>query len=140
MDLLNNAYQLFHHTAINQQPLSTLDSILATIRGIVALVGTLVILIGVIVGVYRFILLRIFHALAKQHELSIDYIRQDLGRTIVLGLEFIIAADVIGTISTPDYYSLGILAIIVVVRTFLSYSLSKEINSLSPNEQTKLNH
>ncbi len=49
----------------------------------------------------------------------------------MLGLEFIVAADLIGTTTTPDYYSLGIVAGIVAIRTLLNYSLNRELTALS---------
>ncbi len=61
---------------------------------------------------------------------TIDAIRCQLGLHIVLGLEFILASDVIMTIVLPDYYNLGILAILVAIRTVLNYFLGKEIEQL----------
>jgi uncharacterized membrane protein len=46
--------------------------------------------------------------------MDINQIRLRLGRVLTLGLEFIVAADLIGTTTTPDYYSVGIVAIIVL--------------------------
>lgn len=65
---------------------------------------------------------------------KINKIRLDLGRILILGLEFIIAADLIGTTTAPDYYSVGIVAIVVAIRTILSYSLNRELKSLSKTE------
>lgn len=48
-----------------------------------------------------------------------------------MGLEFIVAADLIGTTTTPDYYALGILAIIVAIRTVLSFTLNRELMALN---------
>lgn len=83
-------------------------------------------------------MMKIIPNVAGKKGWTMDFVRRDLGRGIVLGLEFIIAADVISTTTTPDYYSLGILVIIVVVRTFLSYSLTREIEGLSASEKQKL--
>lgn len=59
--------------------------------------------------------------------------RADLGRGILLGLEFLVAADIIGTIAvTPTFESLGVLAAIVLIRTFLSVSLEVEIEGRWP--------
>ena len=60
----------------------------------------------------------------------IDYIRLELGRSIALSLEFFVAADIIRTIVTPDYYQIGILSILVVVRTILTYFLRQELAGL----------
>jgi len=54
--------------------------------------------------------------------------RANLGRGILLGLEFLIAADIIGMVAiVPSFDRLGILALIIVIRTFLSFSLQIEI-------------
>ncbi len=59
--------------------------------------------------------------------------RADLGRGILLGLEFLVAADIIGTVAvTPTFESLGVLAAIVLIRTFLSFSLEVEIEGRWP--------
>ena len=58
---------------------------------------------------------------------------------LTLGLEFIVAADLIGTTTAPDYYSVGIVASIVLIRTVLSYTLNKEITSLSKIEEQNKN-
>lgn len=55
--------------------------------------------------------------------------RQVVGEGILLGLEYILAGDVIRTIIMPYYYQLGILAGLAVIRTLLSYFLNKELHS-----------
>ena len=59
--------------------------------------------------------------------------RRGLGRAILLGLEFLVAADIIGTVAVePTFRSLGVLGLIVLIRTFLSFSLEVEINGHWP--------
>ena len=59
--------------------------------------------------------------------------RQGLGRVILLGLEFLIAGDIIRTVATsPTFRSVGVLAVIVLVRTFLSFSLQVELEGRWP--------
>jgi uncharacterized membrane protein len=59
--------------------------------------------------------------------------RANLGRGILLGLEFLVAADIIGTIAaTPSFESLGILGLIIAIRTLLSFSLEVEIEGRWP--------
>lgn len=59
--------------------------------------------------------------------------RANLGRAILLGLEFLVAADIIGTVAIePTFESLGVLAGIVLIRTFLSFSLEVEIEGRWP--------
>lgn len=59
--------------------------------------------------------------------------REQLGRSILLGLEFLVAADIIRTVAiTPTAQSVAVLGGIVVIRTFLSFSLEVEITGRWP--------
>lgn len=59
--------------------------------------------------------------------------RKSLGRAILLGLEFLVAGDIIRTVAIePTFRSVGILAIIVAIRTFLSIELEMEIEGRWP--------
>jgi uncharacterized membrane protein len=59
--------------------------------------------------------------------------REQLGRSILLGLEFLVAADIIRTVAvTPNGESVLVLAGIVAIRTFLSFSLQVEITGRWP--------
>ena len=59
--------------------------------------------------------------------------RQQLGRSILLGLELLVAADIIRTVAvTPTVRSVLVLAGIVLIRTFLSFSLELEITGRWP--------
>lgn len=59
--------------------------------------------------------------------------RQQLGRSILLGLELLVAADIIRTVAvTPTVRSVVVLAGIVLIRTFLSFSLELEITGRWP--------
>lgn len=64
--------------------------------------------------------------------------RSDLGRGILLGLELLIGADIISTITAPlTPQSVGLLAGIVAIRTFLSFSLETEIEGCWPWERAQ---
>ena len=59
--------------------------------------------------------------------------RRRLGRSILLGLELLVAADIIRTVAVrPSFNSVAVLAIIVAIRTFLSFSLELEITGRWP--------
>ncbi len=68
--------------------------------------------------------------------------RRGVGRAILLGLEILVAADIIRTVAVdPTFGSAGVLAIIVAIRTFLSFSLEVELEGrwpwqTSPNDAT----
>lgn len=60
-------------------------------------------------------------------------VRQHLGRAILLGLELLIAADIIDTITEdPSLGRVFVLAVIVLIRTFLSFTLELEISGRWP--------
>ena len=59
--------------------------------------------------------------------------RQNLGRTILLGLELLVAADIVRTVAVePTLQSVGVLALIVLIRTFLSITLEVELEGRWP--------
>ena len=56
-----------------------------------------------------------------------------LGRAILLGLEFLVIADIIGTVAIePTLQNLGVLAVIVAIRTLLSFALELEVSGRWP--------
>ncbi len=67
------------------------------------------------------------------------HLRLYLGRSIVVGLELLIAADIVRSVAIdPTFTSVGVLALIVLVRTFLSWSLEVEINGEWPWQRSRL--
>jgi uncharacterized membrane protein len=99
-------------------------------------VGTAVDVAGVavIVGgalLATVVLLR--HLLTGRGEPVYRLYRQCLGRAILLGLEFLVAGDIIRTVAvSPTFAGVGVLAVIVVVRTLLSFSLEVELEGRWP--------
>lgn len=65
-----------------------------------------------------------------------EFFRRRLGRAILLGLEFLVAADIIRTVAvTPSGESVLVLGGIVLIRTFLSFSLQLEVTGAWPWQQ-----
>lgn len=92
--------------------------------------GVVIIVIGAIVstGLFAVATLREAH-----FEPVFNRYRANLGRAILLGLEFLIAGDIIWTILVePTLPSVGSLGLIVLIRTFLSFSLEAEIEGNLP--------
>ncbi|HEU5081725.1 MAG TPA: DUF1622 domain-containing protein [Acidimicrobiales bacterium] len=59
--------------------------------------------------------------------------RESIGRTILLGLELLVAGDIIRTVAvSPSFTSVGVLAAVVLIRTFLSFTLELEITGRWP--------
>jgi uncharacterized membrane protein len=62
--------------------------------------------------------------------------RRNLGRAILLGLEFLVAGDIIRTVATsPTFEKVAVLGIIVLIRTFLSFALQLEVEGRWPWER-----
>jgi uncharacterized membrane protein len=60
-------------------------------------------------------------------------LRETFGSVLLLGLELLVAADLIRTVAiTPTLESVAVLGLIVVIRTFLSFSLQVEIDGVAP--------
>ncbi|GAA1055570.1 hypothetical protein GCM10017608_29940 [Agromyces luteolus] len=65
--------------------------------------------------------------------------RRVLGRGILIGLELLVAADIIRTVAvTPTIESVAVLGLIVLIRTFLSWSLAVEISGHWPWQRSRL--
>ena len=93
------------------------------------IVGVATIILGAIAATFR------FGRKCWRDSLDAGYVeyRRDLGRAILLGLEFLVAADIINTVAVdPTFRSIGVLAGIVAIRTFLSFSLDVEIGGRWP--------
>jgi len=100
------------------------------IQHTISLAGILIILSGILLAIGQYGYSLLTSPLRKQGA-QINSIRLHLGHVLLLGLEFIVAADLIGTTTTPDYYTVGIVASIVLIRTVLSFTINREIVSLS---------
>jgi uncharacterized membrane protein len=94
----------------------------------VEIVGVLLIVGGLVLATYRWIFGGKIDALARYHRY-----REDLGRAILVGLEVLVAADIVRSVALdPTLASLTVLGLLVVVRTFLSWSLSVELEGEWP--------
>ena len=106
------------------------DAAMHLIATAIEVVGVAVIVVGALLASARF--LRRGFGLHSWTE-AYERFRADLGRGILLGLEFLVAGDIIGTVAVaPTFESLGVLAAIVLIRTFLSFSLEVEIEGRWP--------
>jgi len=74
----------------------------------------------------------------SDRDVAVANFRSSLGRAILLGLEFLVAADIINTVAvTPTLLSIAVLAGIIIIRTFLSFSLEVEIEGRWPWQRRK---
>jgi len=111
--------------------------IIGSIGIAVDVVGVLVILAGVVAACARMVRFRARDARTGGDGAGprdrFEAFRQDLARAILLGLEFLIAGDIIRTVAvTPTLSSVALLGLIVLVRTFLSITLHLEVEGRWP--------
>ncbi len=91
-------------------------------------IGVLLIVFGALIATWRF-LFRRQEGQAKSYQVY----RQDLGRAILLGLEFLVAGDIIRTVVvSPTLDNVVVLGLIVLIRTFLSMALQLEVEGRWP--------
>jgi uncharacterized membrane protein len=108
------------------------------VKQFVEITGSVIETLGVAViagGALYAIIRTIIYYVKRDNSLKITFqdFRRDLGRSILLGLEFLVAGDIIRTVAVePSFRSVGLLAVIVVIRTFLSFSLEVEMSGKLP--------
>ncbi|MDP2830764.1 MAG: DUF1622 domain-containing protein [Candidatus Omnitrophota bacterium] len=108
--------------------MDTLHSIINNVNLLLNIIGALIIIWGTGISLTEFLKKEIADR-SKAMQLN-EAIRIRLGSYLVLALEFFIAGDIIKTIITPTWESLGILGVIVVIRTVLSYFLTKDLKKI----------
>ena len=95
---------------------------------IIEVTGVLSILVGTILALTKFIF-----STQNTGKRSYKLLRQELGKGILLGLEILVAADIIATVVTePMMDKVLTLGVIVLIRTFLSLSIELEIEGKFP--------
>jgi uncharacterized membrane protein len=104
-------------------------------RHIMEVVGTSVDGVGVFIVAGGMVVATLRLVTRRAHDTGNYYslYRQDVGRAILLGLEFLIAGDIIRTVVVaPTLQNVVVLGLIVLIRTFLSLSLQLEIEGKLP--------
>lgn len=97
-------------------------------------VGVLVVAIGSCIS--SFVFIRTYRQLAEGE--AYRTYRQQLGRSIILGLEFLIAGDIIRTVIVADTLeNVAVLGLIILIRTFLSVTLHLEVEGRWPWQDEK---
>lgn len=96
-------------------------------------IGVVIIALGGIIAISRFLISQL-----KDNQHLYVRLRQELGKAILLGLEVLVAADIIATVVTePTLQRVLTLGVIVLIRTFLSLSLQVEIEGKFPWQKAK---
>lgn len=99
----------------------------------IEVVGILTMILGAILALWRY-----FNNLHQEGS-SYRTFRHDLGKAILLGLEFLVAGDIIATVTLdPTMDQVLVLGVIVVIRTFLSLSLQVELEGKWPWQKKEI--
>ena len=94
------------------------------------LVGVGILILGSMIAFVHYLVTLIR---SRKNHVAYRDLRLDLGRAILVALELLIVADIICSVAiNPTFASIGVLGLIVLVRTFLSWSLEVEINGEWP--------
>jgi uncharacterized membrane protein len=105
---------------------NTVDVVSKVIDG----AGVVIVVIGLLIATGIYLLAQSDQA---KRPTAYRVFRQQVGKAILLGLEFLVAADIIRTVAVaPTFAGVGVLAVVVAVRTFLSFALDLELNGRWP--------
>jgi len=105
-----------------------ISEIIELIGQLVDIAGVSIIIVGIVSATAIFL-----NGLVRRKADAYPKYRRGLGQALLLGLELLVAADIIRTVAvTPTLQSVLVLAVIVVIRTFLSWSLEVEVRGRWP--------
>lgn len=109
--------------------MTSIHQLLEPVALLLEVAGVAAILIATLIATFTFA-----RALRRgEAKTAYEQYRANLGRGILLGLEFLVGADIIATVTAPlTWESVGLLGAIVVIRTLLSFSLETEIEGVAP--------
>lgn len=103
----------------------------------ISVVSLLIVTYGALIAFIAFLKNELRRFTGTYSSMDIRKLRADLGTYLLLGLEMLIASDILKTVLEPSLDELAILGGIVVLRTILSIFLNKEIKDLE-NEKRDL--
>jgi uncharacterized membrane protein len=106
-----------------------LENVVSVLVRVVEAAGAAIIFVGAVIAFVRFLLI----AFRREGMDPFAQLRLDLGRFLVLGLEFQLAADILRTAVAPNFTELAQLATVAAIRTALNFFLGLEIK-----EETEL--
>lgn len=108
---------------------------------IIEFIGIAIITWGVLMACYRMGMLALQNARGEV-DLRGGWLRlrRSFGEVMLLGLQFLVAADIILTICYPDLMTVGVLAAVVLIRVVLSITLGKEINEMEIHDFEDKHH
>lgn len=108
--------------------METFKSVIEQVGVAIDAAGVIVLILGILVAAAKAMVV-----LVRRGEGAYRTLRQNIGRAILLGLEFLVAADIIRTVAlTPTMTNVLVLGVIILIRTFLSMALEVELEGRWP--------
>lgn len=125
---MNQAADILVYTSQSIPPLLCL--VLEVVSLIISIVSICVVIYGTVIALAAFFRTE-YHRIKRNYNIQLlRILRADLGTYLLLGLEFLIAADILKTILEPGIQELCILGGVVILRTVLSFFLNREIQEI----------
>jgi|SRR6056297_1122465 len=107
----------------------------------IAIIGIFIFLAGTLITFYRFLKYEVRRIQGKSMYLHRDRLRYVFGSYLLLGLEFLIVADIIATLTHRTLKDIAILGSIVIIRSIITFFLDREReffhNNLEEEEKKK---
>jgi len=100
---------------------------------LISIIGVIIISWGAFIVVFNFLYREFLYIFKKGPKVDKNGLRVNLGLFILLGLEFMVAGDIIHTALNPSRNALITLGSIVAIRTVITYFLNKEIQGMAKN-------
>ena len=104
---------------------------------VISVTSLLIVTYGALIGIISFLKNEIRRFTGGYSITNIRKLRATFGTYLLLGLEFLIASDILKTVLEPTLNELALLGGIVVLRTILSVFLNKEIKELESEKKKK---
>jgi uncharacterized membrane protein len=118
-------------STLNPRRAVTSRPLIDAIDQLFEVVGVLALVVGAFVAGWNY--LAMLWLKPAERSMAYSTLRRGLGRAILIGLELLVAADIIRTVAIePSLQNVAVLGLIVVIRTFLSWSLEVEIDGHWP--------
>lgn len=111
---------------MDSHDLFALQQVLFYLHKTISVAGIFIIFIGILLSLFQYTYQYLFTGHLILQSKKMNTIRLTLNRSVVLGLEFSVAASLISATATPQYDTLVIAASMVLIRTVLVFTLNRE--------------
>ncbi len=116
-------------------------SLEAAIENWIGAIGLAIDVVGVVIIIAGIVWSTFYFLFQPREEQRYDSYKGRIGRSLLLGLEMLVAADIVKTIALEaTFMSIGVLAGLVAVRTFLSWTLVVEVDGRWPWQIARNTH